>query len=172
MKSMARAILFSGFVAATTAAVGDKLSGAMGERENGQEAASSAQADPQASDPTMSVESAASTEGAATSPDAVPQPSEYATVTPSPSTDIVAAVPPPPAESVARRVPARAAYEMTSTSAFPGSSDDAGYRVPPRITYASLHGDGPIMTASSVFPASSDDAATTPSSVSLGRQSK
>src|SRR5262252_8730317 len=106
MKSMARAILFSGFVAATTAAVGDKLSGAMGERENGQEAASSAQADPQASDPTMSVESAASTEGAATSPDAVPQPSEYATVTPSPSTDIVAAVPPPPAESVARRVPA------------------------------------------------------------------
>ncbi len=52
MKSMARAILFTGFVAATTAAVGDKLSSAMGEADN-PTAASDVQAEPQTSDPAL-----------------------------------------------------------------------------------------------------------------------
>jgi hypothetical protein len=171
MKSMARAILFTGFVAATTAAVGDMLTSAMGETDN-QAAANGVPVDPQASDPTMTTESAASTEGAAADLAASStyvelQPGDSMTVTPSPSTDIVAAAPPPaesvapaprPTGSVARRMPARTAYQMTVASAFPSSVDDAGHRLVARITHADLYGNASVMTAGSAFPSSVDDA--------------
>ena len=103
MKSMARAILFGGIIVATGAAVADMVSSAMGETDKDM-AASSMPADPQAGDPAMRAESAASTEGAAadlaaTSTYTELQPGDSMAVTPSPSPDIVAAVP-PPAESV------------------------------------------------------------------------
>ena len=151
MKSMAKAILFTGFVAATTAAVGDKLSSAMGETD--QAAASNMQADPQASDPTIRAESStegATTEVAATAPEAAPGDS----ATPSPSPDIVATTP-PPAVSVARRMPARMAYEV---SAFPSSVDDAGRYLIASRTHADLYGNASVMTAAVAFPTSTDDA--------------
>ena len=165
MKSMARAILFTGFVAATTAAVGDKLSSAIGETDQPTE--SNLQADPQASNPMMSTEAAVSTEGAATLTNEELIASDAMTVTPSPSTEIIAANPPlaesvppapRPAEPVARRAPVRAAYVVTYASAFPVQVDEAGYRVTARTTFADLRGNDRVMTAESAFPRGVDEA--------------
>jgi hypothetical protein len=112
-----------------------------------------------------------STEGAAadvaaTSTYAELQPGDSMTVTPSSSADIVAATPPPaagmtpaprPAETVARRMPPRVAYEMTT--AFPSSVDDAGRYLIASRTHADIYyANAAVMTATFAYPSATDDA--------------
>jgi hypothetical protein len=162
MKGMARTILFSSIIVAT-AAMGDRLSTAIGEAD-AQADANSMPAEPQATAPTVNAESMApgSTDGAAqevaaNSGAAELQPGDSVQITPSSSTEIVvAAPPPPPVENVVRRAPARPAYVATNiASAFPGSAPE-GYFLPANVTHASRY---PIssVAAASAFPGSAND---------------
>src|SRR6185436_2240738 len=119
----------------------------MGESDN-QADANSLPAEPQASTESAVPAEGATLDVAANSSSAELQPGDSMTITPSPSTDIVAANPPPaeivvpaprPAETVVRRVPARPAYVVAS--AFPGSVDDAGNYLIAKVTHADLYGN-------------------------------
>jgi hypothetical protein len=135
MKSMARAILvggiFGSIVVATQAAVGDTAA-LPGTAEG---------ADQQVV-------------GEMNSTELQPQVTELGA---SAGGDVSAADSSPPAET---GVPAARSAPMVITVAlaFPGASDDAGYRLPPKITHADLYANDRVMTAASAIPASSDDA--------------
>ena len=47
---------------------------------------------------------------------------------------------------------------LANESVFPGSSDEAGGRLPARITYADRHANDPVTTVGSAFPGSVDEA--------------
>ena len=150
MKGMARTILFSSIIVAT-AAMGDRLSTAIGEAD-AQADASSMPAE-QATALTVNADSMApgSTDGAAQEVAANSGAAE------SSSAETMAATPPaPPAENVVRRAPASPAYVATNiASAFPGSAPE-GYFLPANVTHASRY---PISSAAvaSAFPGSAND---------------
>jgi len=132
MKSMARAILFGGIVAATAAVANSIPSPDAAAGADNQPADSSTVVDtyvePQASEP----------------------------VTVAESTTVVEGVPASTVEADAR--PAARPHVMTSVaSAFPGSSDDAGYQLIAKVTHADLYGGSQVNVAWA-FPGSSDDA--------------
>jgi hypothetical protein len=47
---------------------------------------------------------------------------------------------------------------LANDSAFPGSSDEAGGRLPPRITYADRHAGDPVTMVGSAFPRAASEA--------------
>ena len=47
---------------------------------------------------------------------------------------------------------------LANDSVFPGSSDEAGGRLPPRITYADRHANDPVTTVGLAFPRAASEA--------------
>src|SRR5262249_39838386 len=58
----------------------------------------------------------------------------------------------------AAAVPAERQAAVADSSVFPGQSDDAGIRLPARVTYYDLHKNDPVTVVGPVFPGQSDDA--------------